>query len=271
MKRLISFATAHAGKCARVFGMLVGLSLVAPDLAAQSMIGEMRRQATRSELEKAANAAETASAQAPDEKTRNKLRQDAMTIRMRLENGDFIPGDRIRLLVEGDTALTDTFTVRGDRMLPLPNLPPISLQGVLDSELEPFLTKELQRYIKEVHLEATPIVRISLVGFPQSNFFNVPVDQSITDVIQSAGGWGPLTAVAHDKAVVRREGEVFMDAKSTAEAIRLGKTVGDMALRDGDELYVPDRASSGFNWQQGMAVIGAITSLYFIFRGGRRY
>lgn len=253
--------------------LLIGLLMFAPigSVAAQSSIGEMRRQATRSELEKAANAAETASLSAPDNKTRAKLRADAAAIRMRLTNGDFIPGDRIRLLVEGDTALTDTFTVRGDRMLPLPNLPAVSLQGVLDSELESYLKKELLRYIKQVSLEATPLVRISLLGFPQSNFFTVPVDQSITDVIAAAGGWGPTTQVAHDKAVVRRGGEVFMDAKSTAEAIRQGKTVGDMALRDGDELYVPDRASSTFNWQTALGVVSAVTGLYFLFRYRRRY
>jgi protein involved in polysaccharide export with SLBB domain len=233
-------------------------------------MGEMRRQATRSELEKAAKSAEDASLSAPDEKTRARLRKDALTIRQRLENGDFIPGDRIMLLVEGDTALSDTFTVRGDRMLPLPNLPAVSLHGVLDSELEPYLTRELQRYIKQVSLDATPVVRISLIGFPQSNFFTVPVDASITDVITAAGGWGPATAVAHDKAVVRRSGEVIMDAKSTAEAIRLGKTVGDMAMRNGDELYVPDRASSQFPWQAVMAVIGAATTVYWMVGGTRR-
>jgi len=252
--------------------LLIGVLILAPvgSISAQTMIGEMRRQATRAELEKAAKATESAALEQRDEKTRSKYLADAAAIRMRLTNGDFIPGDRIRLLVEGDTALSDTFTVRGDRMLPLPNLPPISLQGVLDSELGPFLTKELLRYIKEVTLEATPLVRISLLGFPQSNFFTVPVDQSITDVIASAGGWGPPSQVAYDKAVVRRAGETFMDAKATAEAIRQGKTVGDMALRDGDELYVPDRASASFNWQNALGVVSALTGLYFLFRFGRR-
>lgn len=253
-------------------GLLLGLAL-SPihSLASQSTIGEMRRQATRAELEKAAKAAETASLSQRDAKTRDKLRADAAAIQMRLANGDFIPGDRILLLVEGDTALTDTFTVRGDRMLPLPNLPAVSLQGVLDSELESHLTKELLKYIKEVTVTATPLVRISLLGFPQGNFFTVPVDQAITDVIFAAGGWGSPMAVATDKAVVRRAGKVFMDAKATAEAIRQGKTVGDMALRDGDELYLPDKASaSSFNWQNVLAVVGAVGSIFYIF-GGRRF
>ncbi len=252
-------------------GLLVALLVtIAPGLAAaQSSIGEMRRQATRAELERAATAAEAASLSAPDERTRAKMRSDAAAIRMRLANGDFIPGDRIELLVHGDSALTDTFTVRGDRMLPLPNIPPISLQGVLDSELEAHLTKELLRYIKEVTLEATPLVRLSLLGFPQSNFMTVPVDLAITDVITAAGGWGNVSQVTVSKTVVRRDGKVFMDAKATADAIRMGKTVGDMALRDGDELYLPDK-TAGFSWQNVMGGVSAVVGVIWMVRLIRR-
>jgi protein involved in polysaccharide export with SLBB domain len=244
--------------------------LVPGVMPAQSSIGEMRRQATREELERAAKAAESASLQQPDEKVRAKLRADAATIRERLQNGDFIPGDRILLLVAGDSALSDTFTVRGDRMLPLPNIPAISLHGVLDSELEPYLTKELQKYIKSVTLEATPLVRLSLLGFPQANFYTVPVDQAITDVIAAAGGWGSLNSVAPDKAVVRRNGKVFLDAKATAAAVREAKTVGDMALRDGDELYLPDKANSGFNWQGAIGAASAVATLIWALRYAAR-
>lgn len=240
-------------------------------IQAQASIGEMRRQATRAELERAVKVAETASVQAADEKTRKRYLADAQAIRMRLQNGDFVPGDRILLLVQGDTALSDTFTVRGDRVLPLPNIPTISLQGVLDSELEPYLTKELLKYIREVSLEATPLVRISLLGFPQSNFYTVPVDQAITDVISTAGGWGNPTAVAHTKAVIRRNGQVFMDAKATADAVRQNKTVGDMGLRDGDEFYVPDKAStSSFSFQSVMTAVGGLASLFWLVRTATR-
>jgi hypothetical protein len=266
---------AASSRITRAFGSKVfsALLLLAPLASAtgQSAIGELRRQATRSELERAANAAESAALSAPDEKVRSRLRADAAAIQMRLTNGDFVPGDRIKLEISGDTVLSDTFTVRGDRMLPLPNLPPISLQGVLDSELEPHLTKELERYIREVSLTATPLVRISLMGFPQSTFYTVPVDQAITDVIAAAGGYGNLTTSAVDKIVVRRAGKEVLDRNATAEAIRLGKTVGDMAMRDGDELYLPDKASSTFNWQTAIGAISAITGLYFLLRFGRRH
>jgi hypothetical protein len=96
---------------------------------AQSSLGEGRRQATRAELEQAAKATEQAATVAPDEKTRDKLLADAAGLRQRLRNGDFLPGDRIYLVVLGDSALTDTFTVRGDRRLQLPNIPDVTLSG----------------------------------------------------------------------------------------------------------------------------------------------
>jgi hypothetical protein len=253
-------------------GLFAGLLALAPFgiASSQASIGEMRRQATRAELQNAAKSLQTAALSAPDEKARTRYLADANAIQARLTNGDFVPGDRINLLVAGDSALTDTFTVVGERMLPLPNIPPISLVGVLDSELEPHLTKELSRYIKEVSLQATPLVRISLLGFPQSNFFTVPVDQSITDVITLAGGWGSPATNAIEKTVVRRAGKVVMDARTTAEAIRLGKTVGDMAMRDGDELFMPDKAS-GFTWQKTLGVISAVSGIFFLIRYGGRY
>jgi protein involved in polysaccharide export with SLBB domain len=272
MKRTTSFSTSIFAR-ALATRLFAGLLMLAPlaSTSGQSTIGEMRRQATRSELESAAKSLQAAALKAPDEKSRTRYLADANAIQARLTNGDFVPGDRIKLLVEGDTALSDTFTVRGDRMLPLPNIPPISLLGVLDSELESYLTKELQRYIREVSVDATPVVRISLLGFPQSNFFTVPVDQAITDVIAQAGGWGSPSSNAIDKAVVRRAGKVVLDAKATAEAIRLGKTVGDMAMQNGDELYMPDKASAGFDWQKALGTVSAITGVYFLFRYGRRY
>ena len=232
----------------------------------QSSIGEMRRQATRAELERAAKMLETAAVSQPDAKQRAKLVADAQTIRLRLENGDFLPGDRILLLVPNDTALTDTFTVRADQVLPLPNIPPITLHGVLDSELEPYLTKELLKYIKTVSVQATPLVRISLMGFPQSNFYTVPVDLAITDLISSAGGWGSATSVVPSKAVIRRNGQIFMDPKATADAVRQNKTVGDMALRDGDEFYVPDKGSGASRWQAVTGVVGVLGTVFWIVR-----
>jgi hypothetical protein len=62
-----------------------------------------------------------------------------------------------------------------------------------------------------------------------------------------------------------------MDAKSTADAVRQNKTVGDMALRDGDEFFVPDKASvRRFNLQSVMAVMSGVASLFWLVRTATR-
>jgi protein involved in polysaccharide export with SLBB domain len=252
--------------------MVVALTalLLSGTVEAQATMGEMRRQATRAEIEMALQATEAASVQAPDVKTRQRYLADAAALRQRLTNGDFIPGDRIMLVVVGDSVLSDTFMVRGDRRLPLPEIDDISLHGVLDSELVPYLTRQLGRYIKDVTLTATPLVRLQLSGaFPQPNFYTVPVDQAITDVIGSAGGTGGVQA-AFDKTIVRRGGQIYLDSRTFADAVRQGKTVGDMSLRDGDEIYVPDRASATFDWQKALGAVSALTGVYFIIRYGVR-
>ncbi|MBK6486533.1 MAG: polysaccharide biosynthesis/export family protein [Gemmatimonadetes bacterium] len=244
---------------------LAGALLAVPSNAeAQASLGEGRRQATRAELEQAAKATEQAATVAPDTKTRDKLLADATALRQRLRNGDFLPGDRIYIVVLGDSALTDTFTVRGDRRLQLPNIPDVTLSGVLDSELNTFLTTELSRYLKNPTVTATGMVRLTLTGgIARNGFLTFPVDQAITDVLMTAGGIGPGSKL--DEAEVKRAGKTFIDKKAFQEAIRLARTVGDLALRDGDEVYVPAAtATSGI--QGWVKVLGVLGPLFLLIR-----
>jgi hypothetical protein len=231
---------------------------------AQGSLGDGRRQATRQELEQAARAAEQASTVTPDVKTRERLLSDATAIRQRLRNGDFLPGDRIYLVVLGDSALTDTFTVRGDRRLQLPNIPDISLAGVLDSELPTHLKQEIGRYLKSPDVTATGLVRLTITGsVGKAGFLTFPVDQAITDVLMAAGG--PSNGADLAGIEVHRTGKTVIDKKAFQEAIRLARTVGDMSLRDGDEIVVPAANSSGA-WATGLKVLAAITPIFWIIR-----
>jgi hypothetical protein len=58
-----------------------------------------------------------------------------------------------------------------------------------------------------------------------------------------------------------------MGEKAVAEAVRQAKTVGDMALRDGDEIYLPDR-SSGLSWQKVAGVLSGAVGLVWMIRYG---
>lgn len=243
----------------------ISMLCAASTLSAQSSLGEGRRQATRAELEQAARATEQGATVAPDAKTRTQLTHDAAAIHQRLRNGDFLPGDRIYISVLGDSALTDTFTVRGDRRLQLPNIPDISLAGVLDSELNQFLTTEIGKYLKNPTVSATGLVRLTITGAVAKNgFLTFPVDQAITDVIMTAGGLGQGAKL--DDTRVKRSGEVIIDKKQFREAIRLGRTVGDLSLRDGDEIEVPMNSNVNGQGRSNILVwVTAASSLVWLF------
>ena len=83
----------------------------------------------------------------------------AQQVKDRLAKGDLQPGDRVALRVVGEQTLTDTFTVTTERTLELPNMAPVSVAGVLRSELRPYLTKQLGRYIRNPDLQAVALVR----------------------------------------------------------------------------------------------------------------
>ena len=88
----------------------------------------------------------------------------ANVIRERLANGDFLPGDRIQLVVVGDTALSKTFSVRPDTTIELPNIDPISLHGVLRSELDGYLDQKLRKYLTDPDVQARSLIRLAVVG-----------------------------------------------------------------------------------------------------------
>src|SRR5438093_9895859 len=88
----------------------------------------------------------------------------------------FQPGDRILLRVEGDSALSDTFTVVAGPALRLPDVGEICLAGVRRTDLEAHLTRELGRYIKEPVVQAHALIRVSVVGeVTRPGFYAVPV------------------------------------------------------------------------------------------------
>jgi hypothetical protein len=131
--------------------MLAGL---ASSAMAQITVDGQRPLATREELERALQQ------MTPQERDGAK----GKIVRQRLAEGDILPGDKIRISVAGDTTLSGTFTVRGDGTLVAPNVDPINVRGVLRSELEAHLAKELQKYLRNPTVTASSLVRIAVSG-----------------------------------------------------------------------------------------------------------
>ena len=220
-----------------------------------------RISAKRTILEEAAQNLEKLARSEKDAGKRNGYLAQARTIRKRLAEGDFQPGHRILLFVTGDSAMSDTFTVRSDQKLQLPNLPEISLAGVLDSELQGYLQTRLAQYIRNPAVRAQAMLRVSVSGdVTNPGFYSIRTDTPVSDVIMNAGG--PTSSAAMNKTVLRRGSSVVVKQDGIQAAIRSELTMSDIGARPGDELFVPSKPT-GSNWTKITAVAAGVSSIAF--------
>jgi len=135
----------------------------------------------------------------------------------------------------------------------------ISVAGLLDSEIESFLQKELGKYLRNPTVRAQGLLRLSILGaVGQPGFYSFPMDFLVTDAIMEAGGPGGDAKM--NKSEIRRSGTVVVSKDAMQEAFRLGLTLNDIGARPGDELLVPGE-KTGSKWQSVATVIGVVTGL----------
>lgn len=219
--------------------------------------------ASRASLEARAAAAEKAATSGPQDQRAAKA-QEAAAIRERLKDGDFQVGDRIALSISGGAVpITDTATVRAGRTLELPNIPPIPLAGVLHSEIDSYLTTQLGRYIRHPTVQATPLIRLGVLGEVKTpGFFSVPTDMLVSDAIMRAGG--PTGNADVNKTTVERGNKEVWSDKALRQAIVSGMTLDQLNLRPGDALVVAQRGNHSLLQilQVGGILLGVGLSIY---------
>jgi protein involved in polysaccharide export with SLBB domain len=159
-------------------------------------------------------------------------------IRARLERGDFRAGDRIRLQVDSEPQLSDTFPVGPNQELVLPVVGVISLHGVLRSELQAAMTRELGRFLRDPIVRATPLIRIAVIGeVNKPGFYLLPPTSVVSDVITAGGG--PTQNARMEKLVVERSGKRLLEGQPLQDLIAQGRTLDDAGIRPGDKFVVP--------------------------------
>lgn len=160
----------------------------------------------------------------------------------RLEEGDFRPGDQIGLLVEGEPDFPDTVVVEAGPSILLPNVGSVSLKGVLRSELQDHLTRELGRYLRDPVLRVWPTIRLTVRGrVGQPGFYTFPAALPLGNAIMQAGG--PDADANMEKITVLRGEDVVLDSDAVETAIAQGRTFDQLGLRPGDEINVPAKPS----------------------------
>jgi hypothetical protein len=227
-----------------------------------------RAQATRSELEASlAELEKYAASSGYSSRLRDEKAREAALIRARLESGDLQVGDQIELSVVGQGVYSDTFVVASGRVLSLPGLPDIPLQGVLRSETRDYLTKQLARYIRDPQVRVRTMIRLSVFGsVGRPGFYQIPADVLATDAIMAAGG--PAADANPSKVFVRRGSTEIWPQDALQEAMRQGLTLDQLNLRAGDELVLdPRKRPGGLNILSLVGAIGGmISSVYFFAR-----
>lgn len=218
------------------------------DAALAQDVDVKRAQATRAQLEAALGQLEQVVASSGYSKSYRKAREaEAAMVRSRLAEGDFQSGDQIALTVTGEAGLTGTFTVLPDRTVSLPGLPPVSLQGVLRSEIGPHLTREIARYVKDPQVTVQgSYIRVAILGsVGKPGYYSLPADNLVSDAIMAAGGPGGSPDMA--KSSVRRGGREVIDGKEIQLAIENGQSLDQLNLHGGDELLIGGnrRSTSG--------------------------
>ena len=221
---MLDFRRSPADRCTRtVRALLVLALLLSPGAASAQSAALKRATATRGELEALA-------AQASGD--------EAAAIRARLAEGDFRIGDRVVLTItRSDSTRTDTLTVREGQALEVPGLLVTSLRGVLRSELEALLAREVERVVREPKVQARTLVRLAVLGeVGRPGFYWMTTDALVSDVIMTAGG--PTPGADPSRSVIKRGTEELWDREDVAEALRAGLTLDHLRLSAGDEVVV---------------------------------
>ena len=183
---------------------------------------------------------------------------EATVIRDRLKNGDFTPGDRVVIHVAQEQALNDTFPIRAGGVLILPNLPDISMNGVLRSEAQAYLTAQIAKYVLNPTVLVDPLIRVSILGaVSKPGFYTVRADMLASEVVMAGGG--PANNANLRKTTVRRNGVVVRSDKDLQVAFNKGVSLDALNLQAGDEIYVGEKHDA----RNTLGYIGAISGVIF--------
>ncbi len=215
--------------------------LLPPTISAQSVSQEVGRlEMTRDELHELLDHYRSVSRSTGySEETRTRAERELMLIEARLEEGDFRMGDRIVLLIEGEWIEPDTLPVERGPLVSVPQIGEIGLRGVLRSELQSHMIKELGRYFRDPVIEAESLIRLRVLGaVGAQGFYMFPAKMLIGEALMSAGGLAE-NAELNDMEIRRGE-ETIWEGETLQVAINGGSTLDQMNLRAGDELYLPE-------------------------------
>jgi len=191
---------------------------------------------------------------------RSLYEQEIELIRTRLREGDFQVGDRIDLRVAGHDTLTGSFVVAPGRVLILPDIEEISLDGLLRSELQPFMQKAIARYVRDPNVRVRALFQVALLGHVENPGFHwVSAETLLTDLVMTAAG-GPTADGDVNKIKIERGSETIWRGDALQAALQEGRTLDQLNLRSGDQIEIPGRSRT---WSTVLGMLPYVIPLAF--------
>ncbi len=174
---------------------------------------------------------------------KDEIRSAAQRVQDRLQNGDFQPGDRVVLSVQGQPNLPDSVAVEPGPKITLPLFGDISLKGVLRSEITDYLTEELGKMIRDPVVHARGLMRLSVQGaVGRPGYYVVPTDILVSEAIMNAGG--PSSSADLKDLRIERGTKVIYQGQELQTAMRSGRTLDQLSLQAGDQIVLPAQTKS---------------------------
>lgn len=144
------------------------------------------------------------------------------------------PGDLVRLRIWREPDLSGDYIVDEEGVVVLPLLGPRTVAGLAPSSLKTSLIDDYGDYLTHRSITVTPMRRINVLGaVGQPGLHPVDATMTLADVLALAGG--ATTYGDPDRIDLLRGGERISTRLSQQTLI------GDLPIRSGDQLYVPER------------------------------
>lgn len=145
------------------------------------------------------------------------------------------PGDVIRLEIWREPTLSGEFIVNETGEVTLPKIGTLVADELTASELEATVRERYDHYLRNPSIEVVMLRRVNILGAVRAPGL-YPVDPTMTlrDAVALAGGVMPNGR--NDQVDLLRGGE------NRTVAVTGATRVGDLGLRSGDQLYVPERS-----------------------------
>ena len=230
----------------------------------EARLDTRRAQATRVELEASLLQIDSIlGSPGYSSRIRDAKRREATLIRQLLTEGDLLVGDQVVITVINETTLSGTFQIGAGQVLSIPGLPEIPLRGVLRSEAEDHLRRELGKYVRDPAVRVQTNVRLAILGaVGKQGFYQVPADLLISDAIMAAGG--PGSSTDPNRTEVKRAGTVILTQEQVQDALIRGTTLDQLNLRAGDELHVDAKQVQRRSTISILTVVGLLTTTIYM-------